>query len=165
MRWPHWRRRSSNGASGAPANLDEGARRVEAVLETLPELGRIVRDRGDETMAWETEFPPGQVQFFLTAPNGETTGYLQIIARLMEIPEGSALPLYRRLLDLNAGELVQCAFGLSGLHVVLTCECFWNELTPDHVDSLIRSVLAVITRHADAMVTEFGCRRVCDLPE
>ncbi len=165
MRWPGWRRSPSKHATAAPADFDEGVRRVEGVLEALPELGRIGRDRGDDQVTWVTEIPPGHAHFLLKAPTSEATGYFQILARLMEIPEGSALPLYRRLLDLNGSDLIKCAFGLQGLQVVLSSECFWNELTTDHVGWLVRNLLDVISEHADAMVTEFGCRRVCDLEE
>lgn len=154
-----WRRRK-----------DEDPRSVAQAKEVVRQAFRVLGGKGDieweETedatfcqIAWE----PGDLRLTLRPPEGDQAGALLLLGRLMQLPEGSALPLYRRLLDMNAAVLVECAFGLRDATVVVTAECRWEALTIERTARLVALVCDVIDDHTNELAGEFGCTRICDL--
>lgn len=148
------------------AELDWGTavQLVEDVLGDLDLGSEVHREQEGSAGAWQLSWGPSEVSMLLRPPDGRSAGSLQIRARLMSLPEGSALPLYRRLLDLNASELIESAFGLDHDMVVLTAECFWSELEDTRVARLVASICETIERHVDELAGEFSCLKVREVP-
>jgi hypothetical protein len=73
--------------------------------------------------------------------------------RVMELPEGDApqLELFRRLLELNARELVHGSYGLEGDHVVLTDTLELENLDFSEFEASFDSITLAVATHLSAL--------------
>jgi hypothetical protein len=77
-------------------------------------------------------------------------------------PPANREPLYKRLLELNAGGLANAAFGLLNDTVVAVSERPADNLDPGEVEQIIRHLSAVADTYDDRLVKEFGGKRASD---
>ena len=136
---------------------------IEGSLSTVGIQSEVGREQEGETLYWHFPWGLAHVCLTLYPAADEAVGGLAICATLMTLPEGSALPLYRRLLDLNGTVLIECGFGLDRDLVVLNSECLWAELTESRVVRLLGYACQAIDRHGAGLVGEFGCVPARDL--
>lgn len=71
-------------------------------------------------------------------------------------------PLFRRLLEMNAGGLSNAAFGLLGDHVVAVSERPADGLDAAEAEQMVRHLSAVADTFDDRLVAEFGGKRASD---
>jgi hypothetical protein len=136
---------------------------IEGSLSTVGIQSEVGREQEGEALYWHFPWELAHVCLTLYPPADEAVGGLAICATLMTLPEGSALPLYRRLLDLNGTALIECGFGLDRDLVVLNSECLWAELTESRVVRLLGYACQAIDKHGAGLVGEFGCVPARDL--
>ena len=94
---------------------------------------------------------------------GETPLTLRVVSPVMSIPDAAKrLPLFVKLLELNANGLGNCAFGLVGDRVVALSERPVAGLDAGEVEQIVRQVAAVADTYDDKLVNEFGGVRASD---
>jgi len=71
-------------------------------------------------------------------------------------------PLYKRLLEMNAGGLANASFGLAGDKVVSVSERPAEGLDEQEAEQMIRHLSAVADTFDDRLVAEFGGKRASD---
>src|SRR5262245_39689819 len=81
-------------------DLDHIGRIIEHVIEGLGLSPTECRLQQCDSPAWALTHGEVEVYVFLTV--GQDGAYLQVVAPLMALPPGNLLPLYRRLLEINA---------------------------------------------------------------
>jgi len=146
------------------ANLRACAQMVEDVLTDRGLDAADARLESKDGPAWTLTQGSAKVLVFLTPQAGGSNNF-QVIAPVMR-PTSDAIAsgkLYRRLLELNAHDLTQAAFGVRGDDVVLTADRSTTGLDLVEVDEMIRRVADYADHYDDALVTEFGGTRCSDL--
>lgn len=89
--------------------------------------------------------------------------FLRVISPIMSLPDPDKhLPLFHRLLELNANGLVNSSFGLLGERVVVVSERPAAGLDADEVEQVIKHTSAVADTYDDRLVAEFGGKRASD---
>jgi hypothetical protein len=145
------------------ANLKSCEQMVEAVLAArgLDAARHRIDSQGGP--AWGLTSGSAEIFIFLTAA-ASGDNFIQVVAPVMR-PTAADLGgprLFRRLLELNAGELTGAAFGLRGEEVVLTTDRSTQGLDPVEVEEMIRRVSEYADRYDDALTLEFGGTRHAD---
>ena len=97
-------------------------------------------------------------------PSGERReGRLRVVAPVIRLPPPEAeRDLFRRLLELNAAELVGVAFAVTGDEVIVVAERSVRDLDASEVDRTIRDVGRVADRYDDELATRYGATRSSD---
>jgi hypothetical protein len=142
-------------------------RAVDLVEQTM-------RGLGIDPAASRTE-RPGHVAFamrrgsarILVAIHGPSVelgdGRLRVVAPVVRLPGNDReASLFRRLLEVNATELVGAAFAISGNEVVVVTERSVRDLDASEVDGMIRTVGRVADRYDDELSTTYGAVRSSD---
>jgi hypothetical protein len=137
------------------------AKLVEEVIEELglsPLQNRL--ENNAEAPAWALTKGSAEVYVFLNpAPQG---AYLQVVSPIVDAPDSGLLPLFRRLLELNAEELVGASFGLKGSSIVLTTDRPIHDIDRSEVREMILRIGHYADHFDDELVREFGGRRHSD---
>jgi hypothetical protein len=134
---------------------------VEATIRKLgldPATMLAAGHQSDVTAAWTLKRGSASVLVSVTHRADEKAAYLRIAAPVLALPEDTAqhLPLFRRLLELNAAGLANAAFGLVGARVVAVCERPAQGLGAEEVEQSIRHLAAVADTFDDRLAKEFG---------
>ncbi len=89
--------------------------------------------------------------------------FFRVAAPVME-PDATAPkePLFRRLLEMNAGGLSNASFGLLADKIVAVSERPADGLDENEADQMIRHLSAVADTFDDRLVREFGGKRASD---
>lgn len=126
----------------------------DAVSIAVPEPSR----------AWSLMRGSAAVAIFLRpARVGEDSSQLRVVAPIIRVAEGDAMPLFRALLELNAGGLGAVAFGVQEDRVVVVAERRTLDLERAEVEFLIHRVGAVGDHYDDELIARFGGSRIADL--
>ncbi len=88
--------------------------------------------------------------------------FLRVVSPVLIIAEGSREPLFKRLLELNAGGLSNAWFGVMGEKVVAVSERPAEDLDAGEVEQMIRHLSAVADTYDDRLMKEFGGKRASD---
>lgn len=88
--------------------------------------------------------------------------FLRVVSPVLIMPEAEREPLYKRLLELNAGGLANAAFGVMNDKVVAVSERPAGGLDPEEVEQMVRHLSAVADTYDDRLVKEFGGKRASD---
>ncbi len=88
--------------------------------------------------------------------------FLRVASPVLVPAEGNHEPLYKRLLELNAGGLSNAAFALLGDKVVAVSERPAEGLDAGEVEQIVRHLSAVADTYDDRLVKEFGGKRASD---
>src|SRR5215831_617854 len=138
------------------SNLRTTQKMIESVIRELgldPETSRLEATEGGR-LAWGVRHGSAAVYIFLEG--GDKENFIQVVSPIMKIPERNILPLYRRLLELNAEELQGAAFGVKGEDVVLTIDRSTTDLDRTEVHSMITLIGEYADQYDDELVGEFG---------
>jgi hypothetical protein len=146
------------------ANLKTCTQMVEGVLSARGLDAEGSRLHNDEGPAWNLRHGTAKVYVFLSS-GVQGVNYIQVISPVMRPPaEDLASPrLFRRLLELNARELIGAAFGVRDDEVVLSADRSTGDLDSGEVEKMIRRVAEYADHYDDALVAEFGGVRHCDI--
>ena len=144
-------------------NLRACEQMVEAVLVSRGLDANRHRIESHGGPAWGMTAGSAEIFIFLTA-GSSGDNFIQVVAPVMTpTEEHLAGPrLFRRLLELNAGELTGAAFGLRGNEVVITTDRSTQGLDPVEVEEMIRRVSDYADQYDDALTLEFGGTRHAD---
>lgn len=88
--------------------------------------------------------------------------FLRVASPVMVMAEGAREPLYKRLLELNAGGLANAWFGVMSDKVVAVSERPADNLDEGEVEQMIRHLSAVADTYDDRLTKEFGGKRASD---
>jgi hypothetical protein len=145
------------------ANLKSCEQMVEAVLAQRGLEAARHRIQSQGGPAWGLTSGSAEIFVFLTAAKSGDN-FIQVVAPVMTPTEEhlAGARLFRRLLELNAGELTGAAFGLRGNEVVITTDRSTQGLDPVEVEEMIRRVSDYADQYDDALTLEFGGTRHAD---
>jgi hypothetical protein len=150
----------------AASNFRRAQKLVEDVLTTFgasPEKNRL--DTKDGSTAWGVMRGSAEVMVFLNpAHHDKEDNYLRMVSPIVRLPSENLLPLYRRILELNAKEVYGIAFGIINEDVVLVVERGTHDLDRSEVEEMLRNISAAADHYDDKLVTEFGGKKVSELP-
>ena len=105
--------------------------------------------------AWRVQ--KGSAYVFVYVTPHEEDNVLRVIAPVLQIAPGTdERPLFRHLLELNAGEVAGAAFGVREDQVVLRAERSTLDLDPSEVTDMIRRVENFADKYDDVLVARFG---------
>lgn len=126
-----------------------------------PEAGRAEREGH---VAFALRRGSARILAAVHAPTPELPeGRLRVVAPVVHLPRPEQeVPLYRRLLEANATELVNAAFAISGQEVVIVSERSLRDLDGSEVDSMIRIVGRLADRYDDELAGKYGAKRSSD---
>ena len=147
--------------------MDELFAKTKATVEaTLTKLGldakkALVKETGDQS---SYTLMRGSAAVLVTVVHRaeQKATFLRVASPVMDPAEGNHEPLFRRLLELNAGGLANAAFGLFNDRVVAVSERPAENLDPGEVEQIIRHLSAVADTYDDRLVKEFGGKRASD---
>ncbi len=88
--------------------------------------------------------------------------FLRVASPVMTMATGNREPIFKRLLELNAGGLANASFGIMGERVVAVSERPADGLDAGEVEQMIRHLSAVADTYDDRLVKEFGGKRASD---
>ena len=134
--------------------LEFSARAVDGILAHIgvdPAAARLDVESG---YGWNFLRGSALIEVYLTP---EESGYLQVLAPIMHLPQVNLLALYRRLLELNL-QLTNAALGVHEDVVYLYHERLLEGLDAGEADVIIRRLARVADELDDALVEEFGGR-------
>jgi hypothetical protein len=141
---------------------------VEATVQRLgldPAAMRVAAPTGapanESQAAWTLKRGSASVLVTVTLREDEKAAYFRVAAPVVILPAdpGKHLPLFRRVLELNAAGLANAAFGLAGDKIVAVCERPAQGLGPEEVEQSIRHLAAVADTFDDKLAKEFGATR------
>jgi len=89
----------------------------------------------------------------------EGDGYVIIKSPLVFLPKENLLPFYRRLLDLNCGDLMLGALATEGNTILLRTTVPMAGLDEDGFRFWVFSTLGLADELDDLLIDEFGARR------
>lgn len=139
---------------------------VEDVIRRMglePDAVRIAVP--EPSQGWSLMRGSAAVAVFLRpARPGEDSTQLRIVAPIIRVAEGDPLPLYRALLELNAGGLGAVCFGIQEDRVVVVAERRTLDLERTEAEFLIHRVGAVGDHYDDELIARFGGTRITDRP-
>jgi hypothetical protein len=142
-------------------DLERAKKLVEATLSRLGLDPAATRVKGDaDQLSWTAK--RGSAHVLLTVLLRDGVAHLRVIAPVLHPDPAKRDALFTRLLELNAGGLAHCAFGLVGDRVVAVHERPVTGLDEGEVEHIIRQVSAVADTYDDRLVAEFGGRRASD---
>lgn len=146
---------------------EEMARAARLVEETITALGidpasvRLPAPSGG--FAWSLMRGSAAMGIFLRPPRAnEDAPFLRVISPIVVIDKTNELPLYRRLLELNASGLASVAFGIHEGKVVAVSERPTRDLDPSEVRYIVQVVGAIADHYDDEITKAFGGTRVSD---
>jgi len=157
----------------APAAVDESQSKEELAHATVL-IEDIIRRMGldpdtvsiavpEPSRAWSLMRGSAAVAVFLRpARAGEDSAQLRIVAPIIRMAAGDPLPLFRSLLELNAGGLGAVSFGVQEDRVVVVAERRTLDLGRAEVEFLIHRVGAVGDHYDDELIARFGGSRITD---
>lgn len=142
-------------------------RAVALVEQTIRALGidasEVRRDDPDGSSRFSLRRGSASILVTLTPPGSGRDGTLRVVAPIVRVPSPDRhAEMFRRLLELNARELVGVAFGIVGDDVVLVAERTVRDLDASEVDAMIRSVGRDADRYDDALSQQFATTRSSD---
>jgi hypothetical protein len=127
---------------------------IESVIESLgldPMASRLETE--EQRIGWGIQCGSARVFIFLRSEGDRN--FIRVISPIMKLPEQRTLQLFQRLLVLNAEELSQAAFGLSGDDVVLTIDRSTEDMDRGEVESMITLVGEYADKYDDELKREF----------
>jgi hypothetical protein len=141
-------------------DFDNAKQLVEATIKKLgldPATTRAANATDSQT-AWTLKRGSASVLVTVTHHEDEDVTYLRVASPVVTLPADKAQqgPLFRRLLELNAGGLANAAFGLVGDRVVAVSERPAAGLGPEEVEQTVRHLAAVADTFDDRLAKEFG---------
>ncbi len=129
---------------------------VEGVLQKLgvdPAASRVTAT--DDRHSYSLK--RGSARLLVSISNRDERAYFRVAALIIELPAPERHEaLFRRLLELNAGGLVNAAFALDADRVILVSERPAADLDADEIEQTIRHVAAVADTFDDRLAHEFG---------
>jgi hypothetical protein len=144
------------------SNLKACQKMIESVIRELgldPD-GTRIETSSKERIGWALMRGSAAVYVFLQ--QSEEHNFLQVVSPVMKIPDQNILPLYRRLLELNAEKLCGAAFGVKGEDVVLSTDRETTDIDRSEVQTMITIVGQYADHYDDELVKEFGGTRHSD---
>src|SRR4051812_30052037 len=131
-----------------PENLDAEFKRArELVEQTLARLGldpaQTQRKSGTSLASWAFKRGSAAVLVTIAKSDRGDAVHLRAASPVMTLPSPeNHLPLFRRLLELNAQGLVNVAFALAGTEVVVASERPTEGLDIGEVEQIVRHLSA-----------------------
>ncbi len=114
----------------------------------------------DSQAAWALKRGSASVLVTVTDHESEGIATIRIVSPVVTLPSGpNQAALLRRLLELNAGGLVNAAFGLVADRVVAVSERPILGLDAAEVEQLVRHLAAVADTFDDRFQKEFGAAK------
>lgn len=136
--------------------------RVIAKLGLSPEKAKVAD--GSDQVSWTVLRGSAHVLVTVAHRPEQKGTFFRVAAPVMLVASDRPRePLYRRLLELNAGGLVNAAFGLIGDKVVAVSERPVAGLDENEVEQIVRQTSAVADTYDDRLVAEFGGVRASDV--
>jgi hypothetical protein len=137
----------------------------ELVEQAVHKLGvdpAKVRARSEAGVAtWTLQRGSAQVIVNVEVRGG--AAFLRVVSPVMTLPEpGKREALFVRALELNAGGIGNCAFGLVGERLVVVSERPEQGLGVEEAEQAVRLVAAVADTYDDRLVSEFGGKKASD---
>ncbi len=137
---------------------------IEKVLGALganpkPLEATATDDGAGESVAWQFTRGSAVVTVFLNSAGAGATSYVRAVAPIVRLPDKNVTAAYRRLLELNAKELVGFAFGLIGEDVVLVAERSTADLDESEVEQMLRALGDTADHFDDKLAAEFAAER------
>jgi hypothetical protein len=144
-------------------DFENAKRLVEATIRKLG-LDPATCDApsaGPGQAAWTLKRGSASVLVAVTKQEAEGTSYLRIASPVCTLPADVArhLPLFRKILELNASGLANAAFGLIGERVVVVSERPAAGLDEGEVEQSIRHLAAVADTFDDRLAKAFGATK------
>jgi hypothetical protein len=143
------------------SDLRRCARLVEDVIAELglsPLQNRL--PQSSDSLAWALVKGSAEVYIFLNASSAGN--YIQVVSPIVRLPDFGLLPLYRRLLELNADELLGASFGIKGDSIVLTTDRAIRDIDRSEVREMILRIGNYADHFDDELASQFGGRRHTD---
>lgn len=142
-------------------------RAVALVEQTIRGLGidpAASRSQREGHVAFALRRGSARILVAVHPPSGELSeGRIRVVAPVVRMPPPeNEVGLFRRLLEINASELVGAAFAISGDEVVVVSERSVRDLDGSEVNSMIRNVGRVADRYDDELANEYGAQRSSD---
>ncbi|MFQ3567460.1 MAG: YbjN domain-containing protein [Aggregatilineales bacterium] len=135
--------------------LEQHAATVEQILLSIGIDPQQARMNTQEGLGWHFRRGSAIIEVYISQQ--DNTGYLQVLAPILHLPNTGLLPLYRRLLELNV-QLTNAAFGVHYDVVYLFSERPLEGLDPVEANAIINLVAAYADDLDDKLVAEFGGR-------
>jgi anti-sigma factor RsiW len=137
---------------------------VEATIRKLGLDPAAMRapSAGEGQAAWTLKRGSASVLVVVTRrENEDNATYLRIASPVVTLPADASLhlPLFRRILELNAAGLANAAFGLIGERVVVVSERPVAGLDEGEVEQAVRHLAAVADTFDDRLEKDFGATR------
>ena len=134
------------------ANLRSCIRMIEDALQSLghpPDESRS--ESADDMPAWRVETNAGSHVEVHLGVEGEKN-VLRVRATVARVPEGAdEAAIYRKLLELNCGEVKGVAFGLYGRDIVLVAERATIDLDPSETEDMLRRTEGFCEHYAEVL--------------
>jgi len=157
-------------------NLKRCMKAVESALQELGlEPGECLLDPSeypegeipDNCLSWHFPVPeqdggdptrtPRSAEVAILLSVHDDANRLEVRSLVARLPDSNILPLYRRLLELNAEQLDDVAFGVSGDFIVLTTARKTKDITAEQVGEMIEAVAALSHHFQTPLRDEFAC--------
>ena len=146
----------------------ERLKKTRAIVEAaIAKLGldpkKSVVNESAEQVSWTLARGSANVVITVVHRPEQKNVFFRVAAPVMT-PDSAAAkePLYRRLLEMNAGGLANASFGLLGDKIVAVSERPADGLDESEADQMIRHLSAVADTFDDRLVREFGGKRASD---
>lgn len=122
-------------------------------------MPRTVEDVENYLMQLDRRFESDGGTFFISGPEGTPIALrvappiVAVRVRIGTTPgdEASQLRLYRKLLELNATDLMHVAYGVEGDQVVLSAALELENLDLNELEALLSDVDLALARHVPAL--------------
>ena len=137
---------------------------VEAAITKLGlDPKKSLVGEGEDQVSWTLARGSANVLITIVHRPEQKNVFFRVAAPVMEPnPSAPKEPLFRKLLEMNAGGLANAAFGLLGDKVVAVSERPAEGLDEKEADQMIRHLSAVADTFDDRLVSEFGGKRASD---
>lgn len=137
---------------------------VEAAIAKLGlDPKKSLVGEGEDQVSWTLARGSANVLITIVHRPEQKNVFFRVAAPVMEPNPGAPKePLFRKLLEMNAGGLANAAFGLLGDKVVAVSERPAEGLDEKEADQMIRHLSAVADTFDDRLVSEFGGKRASD---
>ena len=131
------------------------ARTVKDLEAYLAAIGRHFETRADGTLRLEPSSEGGPPTFVRT---GDPVVFSIEIGKAPHGDFGVEAKFFRRLLELNAGDLLYCAYGLRGEDVVLSAAHELENLDLNEVQAVLGDMDLALARHMKELVSLSGTK-------
>ena len=151
-------------ASELEAQFQTAKRHVEALVTKVGLDPSAVRGKEDEGLCtWTLKRGSAAVLVSISKSDRGEGAYLRVVSPVMTLPAVERQPeLFRRLLELNAGGIVNAAFGIIHERIVVVSERPAAGLDGAEVEQIVKHLSAVADTFDDRLVREFGGQRAAD---